>query len=110
SKLGILCLSAKCNDLLMWSHYANGHRGLCLEFEASDYTPFFGAALPVKYRDDRPTFDPDGTQWQRVESAVLTKSKGWSYEEEWRVIDHDQGHGVHQFPARCLTGVIFGCA
>lgn len=27
SDLGILCLSEKYDDILMWSHYANGHTG-----------------------------------------------------------------------------------
>ncbi len=31
-KVGILSLTEKPNDLLMWAHYANGHRGLCREF------------------------------------------------------------------------------
>src|SRR5580704_921719 len=28
----ILCLSAKPDSVVMWSHYADKHRGLCLEF------------------------------------------------------------------------------
>jgi len=28
-KPGILCLSEKADDILMWSHYAENHRGIC---------------------------------------------------------------------------------
>ena len=30
--VGILCLSTKFDDILMWSHYADSHRGVCLAF------------------------------------------------------------------------------
>lgn len=33
NKLGIVCLSKKHNDILMWSHYSNKHRGICLKFD-----------------------------------------------------------------------------
>ncbi len=32
SKEYILCLSAVVDNLLMWSHYADGHRGYCVEY------------------------------------------------------------------------------
>ncbi len=30
---GVACFSAKVDDILRWSHYADGHRGSCLEFD-----------------------------------------------------------------------------
>ena len=35
SQVGVACFSAKNDDLLMWAHYADGHRGFCLEFDTS---------------------------------------------------------------------------
>jgi DUF2971 family protein len=32
---GFLSLSERRDDLLMWAHYAEMHRGVCLEFDAS---------------------------------------------------------------------------
>jgi hypothetical protein len=34
-KIGVYCLSAINDDILMWSHYAEGHRGMCLEFDTT---------------------------------------------------------------------------
>ena len=34
-KLGILSLASSNKNLLMWSHYASEHKGMCLEFNAS---------------------------------------------------------------------------
>jgi hypothetical protein len=33
SNMGILCLSARCDSILMWSHYADYHRGFCIGFK-----------------------------------------------------------------------------
>lgn len=35
SELGVLCLSEIHDDILMWSHYADGHRGIVLQFDKS---------------------------------------------------------------------------
>ena len=33
------CMSKVNDDVLMWSHYADNHRGLCLEFDFSEAIP-----------------------------------------------------------------------
>ena len=108
-KVGILSLTERRDDLLMWSHYANGHRGLCLEFATSIDEVFFGRAQPVVYSDERPIFDPREPETNQVEKVVLTKSEHWSYELEWRIVEHQNDEGLYEFPAETLTGVIFGC-
>ena len=40
---------------------------------------------------------------------MLTKAKHWDYEVEWRIIDHEKGPGIKNFPPHLLVGVIFGC-
>src|SRR4029077_17510760 len=95
-------------DLLMWSHYANSHRGLCLEFATSIYEVFFGRTQPVVYSGERSIFDPREPEAKQVENVVLTKSEHWTYELEWRIVEQD-GDGPYEFPAETLAGVIFGC-
>lgn len=56
-QIGILCLSEKPDDILMFSHYAKHHTGICLKFEATDDTEFFGAAQQVNYRSEYPVVD-----------------------------------------------------
>lgn len=31
--MGVVCLSEHGDDILMWSHYSDGHQGFCLEFD-----------------------------------------------------------------------------
>ena len=42
SSIGVLSLSEKCNDTLMWSHYGGQHEGVCIEFDAR--STFFSRA------------------------------------------------------------------
>jgi hypothetical protein len=106
--IGIFCLSEKNDNSLMWAHYANGHKGICLEFDAADPNAF-GAALPVKYLPMRLGFRPNASGWQRIADLALTKHADWKYEAEWRLLDPHNDPGEHRFPPELLTGVIFGC-
>ncbi|MEO7221548.1 MAG: DUF2971 domain-containing protein, partial [Devosia sp.] len=57
SKLGVLSLTARADHVLLWSHYANAHRGIALRFVATDQTEFFGEAQEVTYAPQRPTLN-----------------------------------------------------
>lgn len=109
SHIGLCCLSASNRYILMWSHYAAEHTGFCLEFAATDYTPFFGEAQEVKYADNFPEVDFFNTPHdEQVDLIFLTKFAGWRYESEYRVIDHQAGSGLHTYPAELLKSVTFG--
>ena len=41
--------------------------------------------------------------------SALTKAEHWIYEDEYRLIDLENGEGVQRYPADLLAGVIFGC-
>jgi hypothetical protein len=106
-EIGILCLSATGENILMWSHYGKYHTGICLGFVWS--THFFGRAQEVLYDENRPLVDifntPDEKQ---VDQIFLTKFSDWSYEKEWRIIEHDAGPGSHGYPSELLRTITFG--
>lgn len=108
-EIGLYCLSRIPDSILMWSHYASDHQGYCLEFEATDHTSVFGEAQPVLYSDDHPNVDFFNTpNDKQVDLIFLTKYTGWAYEQEWRIIDFQNGPGLRTYPSQHLTGVIFG--
>ncbi|WKN22001.1 DUF2971 domain-containing protein [Azotobacter vinelandii] len=108
-KVGLYCLTERNDSILMWSHYAADHAGYCLEFEATDYTPVFGAAQRVSYTDAYPEINLYNTPSEdKVALSFLTKFTDWSYEKEWRIIDHDAGPGSREYPSELLKSVIFG--
>jgi hypothetical protein len=113
-KNGILCLAASPKNILMWSHYADSHKGCCLEFSTA--TRPFSRALPVKYSPQYPRNrlidfigdSPDEVGDKHAELTTYTKSALWKYEAEWRVRSFPQGPGLYKFDKRLLTGIVFG--
>jgi hypothetical protein len=106
--VAFLCLTEVSNDILMWAHYADGHRGICLEF-APDRCSMLSQAMPVVYSNEIPTcefFIGDVDKF--AYTAVLTKSAHWSYEKEWRALETRQGSCNLPYAPEALTGVIFG--
>jgi len=109
--VGMCCLSEINDDILMWSHYSDGHKGFCLEFNATNEAPFFHKALPVVYEDNRPildTFHLLNDHDALMQASLLTKSSRWSYEKERRIVTFPDGPKHYNFPKNHLTGIIFG--
>lgn len=87
--LGVLSLSKRWDSILMWSHYADNHKGYCIGFHQDMLTSssFFGAGGPVIYPQDAnfPKISP--TKEFEPESQFLAthhKAFDWNYEEEYR--------------------------
>jgi len=109
---GVICFSEKPADILMWSHYTDNHKGVCLEFTAekgSDlanpiinykvtYLPEYPRLKITDFLNDDPSIPSKIVMW--------SKAKIWEYEAEWRLIDKKGGQPV-DFPGR-LSGIIFG--
>ena len=90
---GALCLTQNKNNILMWSHYAEAHKGFIVEFDIADlYSKIDGNILydlsPIRYQEERPCIEKDDLIEQKNHSfltkCVLTKGTFWKYEQEWR--------------------------
>lgn len=86
------CFTKGMDNILMWSHYADSHHGVVVEFTPIS-KPFTDAVLmPMKYeRISRFNFglnnlDDDLSIQDNVYSLLSTKSEVWSYENEVRMI------------------------
>lgn len=114
---GVACFSAEPLNITMWSHYAAGHRGFCLQFDTS-IEPFTHA-YRVRYADDFPYVNPvdiildpfaDGDPENPLfVASALTKATCWQYEQEWRIM-HMEPNKLFGYDRRALTGVYFGAA
>ncbi|MEO8627564.1 MAG: DUF2971 domain-containing protein [Betaproteobacteria bacterium] len=67
---------------LLWAHYAAAHSGLCLEFDARKIP--FSFARKVKYQSEYPTLEYPLKLDKCALVPLLTKSKDWAYEDEFR--------------------------
>jgi hypothetical protein len=105
--IGVLCVSEINDDILMWSHYADCHRGICFEFDGMG--TLMAHAQKVSYATERQFINPyRDDNVTAMEKALLTKSDHWSYEREWRLIAYKHGPGVQKFRPNNLTGIIIG--
>lgn len=69
-------------NILLWSHYGDSHRGLCVEFDAT-LLPI-SSAMKVHYQDEYPAIEYPLPQDARGFAAMLIKAKAWEYENEFR--------------------------
>ncbi|NHE58490.1 DUF2971 domain-containing protein [Cyclobacterium plantarum] len=87
--LGVLSLSKRWDSILMWSHYADYHKGYCIGFHKEMLTSsdFFGAGGPVIYPDNSsfPEITP-AIEFKAESQFIITHHKAfdWKYEEEYR--------------------------
>lgn len=119
SQMGVVCFSANPKNILMWSHYANNHKGIVYEFrkdlflETESIHPYFkGKEYKVEYPNDRSyellSYTKIGQEKnEQFEKELLIKSKDWAYEEEYRMIDLEKS-GNKNFNYTSLNSIIFG--
>jgi hypothetical protein len=114
--IGVLCLSA-CNDsILMWSHYADKHRGFCIGFKnnlgfSNDRLNKVVYSLSRKndlfYQGvSRLCLSEAEKQKKLLDDFVFTKFDGWSYEQEWRITGHKSAFVT--YPEDSIDRIIFG--
>lgn len=112
---GVCCFSKKCNDILMWSHYAENHRGICLKFDILKALDFFAPLLDVDYEKKVDlkiaNFFRDSSKF--IIKTIRTKFKCWEYENEFRSIkDKSIGFNYNnrfvEFEPSSLREIIFG--
>lgn len=84
----ICCLCEENNNLLMWSHYADQHKGFCIGYNIkalnNDVTEL---TFPVLYRDTNyyEITDAADINSSLAMYTLTLKSTKWSYEKEWRI-------------------------
>ena len=115
--MGIICFSEEISDPVLWSHYADSHRGISLGFDVLRDDHLW----PMIYPDERPTFDvkkfPTMTGHEAKEMVrriLAAKAPSWGYEKESRVFVDlatartDGTHYFHKIPPDCLVQVVLG--
>lgn len=108
---GIFSMAARNDCPLMWSHYGDEHRGLCLGFSVPDsaaerlhQVQYGGSRLVAASRVAAMASGDDGAR-REVDAAVLArKARDWRYEREWRLVGDK---GLKDSPLE-LEDVTFG--
>lgn len=90
SALAVTCFSEKNDNLLMWSHYSDSHRGICLGFDLQklylNFKKYHPALIKVKYTDQLERIDYFSEKKKAIINWFRIKSDSWSYEKEVRIV------------------------
>lgn len=106
----ICCFSKKNDDLLMWAHYADSHRGICVAFDTIKLAESLSLLLlPVKYEKKYPTVDYLNNPQDTINQMVLSKADVWRYEKEYRFVAPYCSKNKISFDLRALKSVVIGC-
>ena len=104
---------------LMWAHYADSHRGICIKYSFPHAMTVLGSSRPdrisffrdVEYSDA--AFDEIGADGNglRIDRAFFLKGLPWKYENELRFLVYDPSdqdyYGTIPAPG-CVEAVYFG--
>jgi hypothetical protein len=85
---GICCFTTVNDSILMWSHYANHHKGFCLEFKSNNRLGGINP-LNVVYKTKLKLADYHSTKDDAFYHLIYSKSDCWSYEHELRTFISD---------------------
>ena len=107
-------------NILMWSHYADNHRGYCIKYKLSkhfikqDENDSFEHMFlkPIIYRKDK--VDISEMTTINTDLAFATKHRSWKYENEVRLIVYnpnkeDAFYGIPLDKDSCIEAIYFGC-
>lgn len=128
----VICLSTRMSSPVMWGHYGDKGKGVCLVFDIPiekwlnpqfpDLYRIYGIQLPfgkVQYTKKQHIIDKlppsrSSAMYDLVTKLACMKAKDWEYEHEYRVIlperelIADHGHlfykGLHQYCSAVLLG------
>ena len=124
----VFCVAERPDNIVMWSHYADEHRGVVFHLACSDALDNrLLAARRVTYADSFIAF-PNAEEYamhltgERPLDFValswnmaLTKHLDWSYEREWRVhipllqAPGGSGYSTYEEPAEVFASIYLGC-
>lgn len=133
--IGVLSLSEKPDNILMWGYYADSHKGFVIGIDKTH--PFFdqrkkegeiqGYVRKVNYLRERPkitlydsSLNNDENMKIWIEKFIWLKNIDWEYEQEWRMIytlkdkentvtKIDPDIFLFPLPIDCVKSIILGC-
>ena len=114
---GVLSLSERFDSILMWSHYAEFHKGFCVGFneEKMRQSNLFGQGGPVNYDTHFPKIDPRKNRgMEKSFVQTHTKAKDWAYEMEYRLTqlffpkEPKKDDRIITFPTELISEIILG--
>lgn len=95
---GVSCFSETGTNMLMWSHYSNSHKGICVAYDLKEF--YFSlkghnkfncdsTLIKINYTKDFIPLDLFKDYKTALYHWLSTKSNCWNYEKEVRIVFRD---------------------
>lgn len=120
----VCCFSETDDNILMWSHYADSHQGICLRFRSNKALDGYFLTLnstsetspipfiKIEYKEDLPPIANmfDENRDESLVKFLLTKYSDWKYEKEYRMLlfENELEGGTIRYEKEDLEGITFG--
>lgn len=122
NNIGLCSFTTDPKNLVMWAHYADKHRGICLCFDFPDNKSIITPSpkwndrqrkANTAVRPLRVTYVKSRTKMNDLcgnnfINFFLTKYQAWHYEKEYRAFILED-FGEFNYSPQYLTGIIAGC-
>lgn len=119
------CFTEDYKNNLMWAHYANSYKGICIEYDISrlEDKKIAKQIFPVYYTKERIMFasiealiefvdeKQENQALRDAKGIFLSKSKSWKYEKEWRIcqMNHEYcAEKTKKIPFDCISAIYMG--
>jgi len=103
---GVLSLSEKFDDILMWSHYSEYHKGIVLGLDLEADLEFFVTPIRIDYQDAYEELNYLNDPEKSTIDTLKIKSSQWKYESEIRIYKNDSG--LHKINKSAIKNIYFG--
>ncbi|NGF75758.1 DUF2971 domain-containing protein [Fluviicola sp. SGL-29] len=107
--IGVASFTTKKNNLLMWSHYADSHKGFCLGLDSELMLHTVAGMLSkVVYMNKFPEIPLFGDSFTNMIQILTSKSQHWKYEEEYRLTKVNGAKSTIILPDEAYKEIILG--
>jgi len=110
----VCCFSLAKDIILMWSHYAEKHAGICLEFNNDSLKKFVSLTDDeysegvVGYTADKKINYVSQDRSFSMQKLYMNKSHSWSHENEYRMFTINDTPGLQRIYPEFLSAIYFG--
>jgi hypothetical protein len=86
-RIRICSLSSSIRDVRMWSHHADGHKGVVIGI---DFSGLESKVYGVKYSEELPSFGSTLLTQPHPYEVLTCKTRHWEYEAEYQLIHESE--------------------
>lgn len=104
-KVRIACFSKDNDSILMWSHYANSHKGICIGYQLTEKFLVENNVCfdEIIYKN---SYEPDKNFKSVFHESFFVKNDIWEYENEYRLLSFKNKDNFIAAPK--INHIIFG--